>query len=234
MLHSAAITRNMRKITAGQIISSAEARRLDKIAVEKFSIPSIVLMENAGKNTAEIIIKKFHPRQSVIFCGGGNNGGDGFVIARHLFNNDVKVKVFTAQKISKYTGDALINLNIIRKIKIPVITLTARKFKIPKTDLIVDALLGTGTNGKLREPYKKIIKKINSVKTPVVSVDIPSGIDADTGKKLADAIKSNLTVTMVAVKKGLLINDGRKYAGQIAVTDIGLNFSRLERERGTF
>ncbi|MBI5574237.1 MAG: NAD(P)H-hydrate epimerase [Elusimicrobia bacterium] len=164
----------MHKVTIGKIISADEARILDKIAVEKFSIPSIVLMENAGKNTAEIILKKFHPRQVAIFCGGGNNGGDGFVIARHLFNNDIKVKVFTTQKISKYSGDALVNLNIIQKMKIPVITLSAKKFqpkddpqmaeKIPKTDLIVDALLGTGTKGKLREPYKKIIKKINSTK----------------------------------------------------------------------
>ncbi|MDO8733789.1 MAG: NAD(P)H-hydrate epimerase [Elusimicrobiota bacterium] len=214
----------MCEVTIGQIISADEARGLDKIAVEKFSIPSIILMENAGKNTAEIILKKFHPQQVAIFCGGGNNGGDGFVIARHLFNNDVKVKVFTAQKISKYTGDALINLNILQKIKIPLTYLSAQKIKIPKVDLIVDALLGTGTKGKIREPYKKIIRKINSLKIPVVSVDIPSGIDADTGKKQGVAVKSNLTVTMVAIKKGLLINDGRKLSGKIIVTDIGLKF----------
>ncbi|HAX61579.1 MAG TPA: NAD(P)H-hydrate epimerase [Elusimicrobia bacterium] len=214
----------MRKTTFGKIITSDEIRRLDGLAVEKFLIPSIVLMENAGKNTAEIILKKFHPRQVTIFCGGGNNGGDGFVIARHLFNHGIKVKVFTAQKTSKYSGDALTNLNIIRKIKIPVTYLSSQKIKIPKVDLIVDALLGTGTKGKIREPYKKIIQKINSAKIPVVSVDIPSGIDADTGKNLGGAVKSNLTVTMVAIKKGLRIHDGRKCAGKIIVTDIGLKF----------
>jgi NAD(P)H-hydrate epimerase len=212
----------MRKVTIGQIISADEARGLDKIAVEKFLIPSIILMENAGKNTAEIILKKIHPRRVAIFCGGGNNGGDGFVIARHLFNNDVKVKVFTAQKISKYTGDALINLNIIQKIKIPIVDISTQKIKIPKVDLIVDALLGTGTKGKIREPYKKIIQKINSAKIPVISVDIPSGIDADTGKKQGVAVKSNLTVTMVAIKKGLLVNDGRKHSGKLIVVDIGI------------
>lgn len=221
----------MRKVTIGKIISADEARRLDKIAVEKFSIPSIILMENAGKNTAEIILKKLakrHPLQVAIFCGGGNNGGDGFVIARHLFNNDVKVKVFTAQKISKYTGDALINLNIIQKIKIPIVDISTQKIKIPKVDLIVDALLGTGTKGKIREPYKKIIQKINSAKIPVLSVDIPSGIDADTGKKQGVAVKSNLTVTMVAIKKGLLVNDGRKHSGKIIITDIGIIRKMLE------
>lgn len=212
----------MRKVIIGQIISVDEARILDKIAVEKFSIPSIILMENAGKNTAEIILEKFHPQQVAVFSGGGNNGGDGFVVARHLFNNAVKVKVFISQKKSKYTGDALLNLNIIQKIKIPVAYLSPQKMKIPKVDLIVDALLGTGTKGKIREPYKKIIRKINSVKIPVVSVDIPSGIDADTGKKQEVAVRADLTVTMVAVKKGLLINDGRKCAGKISVADIGI------------
>ena len=207
----------MRKVAVGQIVSAEEARGLDKIAVEKFSVPSIVLMENAGKNAAEIILKKFHPRRVAIFCGGGNNGGDGFVTARHLFNNNVKVKVFTAQKTLKYTGNALINLAIIQKIKIPVITLHTKKLKIPKTDLLVDALLGTGTKGKLKEPYKKIIQKINSAKLPVVSIDIPSGIDADTGKKQGVAVKSNLTITMVALKKGLLINDGKEHSGKIII-----------------
>lgn len=213
----------MRKITVGQIISSDEARRFDKIAVEKFLIPSVLLMENAGKNTAKIILEKFYPSRVTIFCGGGNNGGDGFVIARHLFNSGVKVKVFILQKKSKYTGDALLNFNIIQKMKIPIFDLSVDKSKIPKTDLIVDALLGTGTKDKIREPYKKIIKKINDSHLPVVSVDIPSGIDANTGKKLGEAIRANLTVTMVAIKKGLLINDGKEHSGKIIVTDIGIS-----------
>ncbi|MFH1541297.1 MAG: NAD(P)H-hydrate epimerase [Elusimicrobiota bacterium] len=206
-----------------------EAKRLDKIATEKFLIPSIVLMENAGKNAAKMILEEFRPKSAIIFCGGGNNGGDGFVIARHLFNNCVKVKVFTAQKISKYTGDALTNLNIIQKIKIPIITLSAST-QIPKTDLIVDALLGTGTRGKIRKPYKKIIRKINLAKLPIASIDIPSGIDANTGKNLGEAIRAILTITMVAVKKGLLIADGKKCAGKIVVVDIGLNFFAPEIE----
>ena len=105
----------MRKnIKRNKIVSSAEARNFDKKATEKYLIPSIVLMENAGKNTAGIILSsKFHPRNVAIFCGGGNNGGDGFVIARHLYNNNVKVKVYIAQKRNKYAGDALINLKIL-------------------------------------------------------------------------------------------------------------------------
>ncbi|MBI5573757.1 MAG: NAD(P)H-hydrate epimerase, partial [Elusimicrobia bacterium] len=135
-----------------------------------------------------------------------------------------KVTVFIVQKRNKYIGDALTNLQILKKMKIPVVQLSSKPLKNIKTDLIVDALLGTGTKGKIREPYRKIIRKINSVKIPVVSVDIPSGIDADTGKKQGVAVKSNLTVTMVAIKKGLIKNDGKKHSGKIIVTDIGLKF----------
>src|SRR3989339_1352267 len=149
----------MRKnIKRNKIVSSAEARNFDKKATEKYLIPSIVLMENAGKNTAGIILSsKFHPRNVAIFCGGGNNGGDGFVIARHLYNNNVKVKVFVVHDEYKYSGDARINLKIVKRIKIPVNKISNIKGKL-RTDLIIDALLGTGTSGELRETYKEIIK----------------------------------------------------------------------------
>src|SRR3989339_1870739 len=173
--YSAAFTRNMRQnIKRSKIVTVSTVRNFDKKATKVFLIPSIVLMENAGKNAADIILREFKPKIVSIFCGGGNNGGDGFVIARHLYNNNVKVKVYIAQKRNKYAGDALINLKILEKLKIPVIKIS-EPVKVLKTDLIVDALLGTGANGGLREPYKKIIEKINSLRKNVVSVDIPSG-----------------------------------------------------------
>lgn len=193
------------------------------MAVDKFLVPSIVLMENAGKNIADIILKKYHPEHAAVFSGGGNNGGDGFVIARHLFNNNVKVKVFIMQRKTDYAGDALTNLNILQKMKIPVIELTpGRRIPLAKPCLIVDALLGTGTKGKIRESYKKIINKINSFRRPVVSVDVPSGIDADTGLNMGSAVKASITVTMAAVKKGLTVNEGKKCSGKIFVVDIGI------------
>ncbi|MEW6557546.1 MAG: NAD(P)H-hydrate epimerase [Elusimicrobiota bacterium] len=215
----------MRKNTERyKIVSASAIKNFDKLAVKKFLVPSIVLMENAGKNVAEIILEKFQPRSVAVFCGGGNNGGDGFVVARHLYNKNVKVKVFIAQCKNKYTGAALTNLKIIEKLKIPVLKFNTHSPKITNTDLIVDALLGTGTKGEVRGIYKKIIDKINSTKKPVVSVDIPSGIDADTGKVLGSAVKSNATITMAAIKKGLLINAGKEYSGKIFVVDIGLKF----------
>ncbi|MBN1384228.1 MAG: NAD(P)H-hydrate epimerase [Elusimicrobia bacterium] len=206
-----------------KIVSSSVIRNFDRIAVDKFLIPSVILMENAGKNTADIILKKYRPKNAAIFSGGGNNGGDGFVIARHLFNNNVKVKVFTMQNKNKYSGDALVNLNILQRMKIPVINSNSIRFDtLAKTNLIVDALLGTGTKGKIRESYKNVIDKINSLGKPVVSVDIPSGIDADTGLNLGSAVKASTTVTMAAIKKGLTVKDGKKYSGKIFVVDIGI------------
>lgn len=202
-------------------------RSFERIAVEKHLIPPVVLMENAGKNVAEIILKRFHPKHVAIFCGGGNNGGDGFVVARHLFNKNVKVKVFIIQKENKYKDIARLNLKIIRKIKVPIINLYSDKLKYFKTDLIVDALLGIGISGKIREPYKQVIEKINSLKKPVVSIDIPSGIDTDTGFSLGAAVKAKVTVTMTAMKQGLLLNDGKKLSGKIYVVDIGIKLNSV-------
>lgn len=209
-----------------KIVSSSAARDFDRIAAGKFLIPPVVLMENAGKNIADIILKKYRPKNVAVFSGGGNNGGDGFVIARHLFNNNVKVKVFIMQRRTEYAGEALTNLNILQKMKIPVTALTPDYCRpSAKPSLIVDALLGTGTKGKIRESYKKIIDKINSLRRPVVSVDIPSGIDADTGMNLGAAVKASITVTMAAVKKGLTVNEGKKCSGKIFVVDIGLSLN---------
>jgi len=170
---------------------------------------------------ADIILREFKPKSVSIFCGGGNNGGDGFVVARHLYNNNVKVKVFVVHDEYKYSGDARINLKIVKRIKIPVNKISNIKGKL-RADLIIDALLGTGTSGELRETYKEIIKKINSLKKPVVSIDVPSGIDADTGLSLGAVVKANATVTMAAIKKGLLKNEGKKNSGKIYVVDIGI------------
>src|SRR3989339_36284 len=220
--YSAAFTRNMRQnIKRSKIVTVSTVRNFDKKATKVFLIPSIVLMENAGKNVADIILREFKPKSVSIFCGGGNNGGDGFVVARHLYNNNVKVKVFVVHDEYKYSGDARINLKIVKRIKIPVNKISNIKGKL-RTDLIIDALLGTGTSGELRETYKEIIKKINSLKKPVVSIDVPSGIDADTGLSLGAVVKANATVTMAAIKKGLLKNEGKKNSGKIYVVDIGI------------
>jgi len=196
-------------------------RAADRAAAERYLIPSVVLMENAGRSVAEAALG-MRPESAVIFCGGGNNGGDGFVAARHIFNSGVKVRVVLLQDAKKYSGDALLNLRIIGKMGIPVAGWKRGGAAIRPGDLVVDAMLGTGTKGAVREPYGSAIQKINSSGNTVLAVDVPSGIDADTGLELGAAVRADVTVTMAAVKKGLVTKDGRRRSGKIIVADIGI------------
>jgi len=165
---------------------------------------------------------KFKPASAVIFCGCGNNGGDGFVAARHLFNKGVSATVVIMNDPDKYTGDALTNLKIISKFKIKIKKWNYWKTDFCSPDIIIDGLLGTGFKGEVREPYASAIKKINSFDKPVVSIDVPSGLNADTGCSGGETVNASVTVTMAAVKKGCIAKSALKFCGKIIVADIGL------------
>lgn len=196
------------------MLTVKQARAFDKFAQEKLGIPSIVLMENAGRSAAEVALKMLGKKKKVVVvCGVGNNGGDGFVAARHLINAGVNVQVFVVGKISKLKPDPKTNYNILKKIGI--------KFtKKIDGDLIIDALFGIGLRSEIREPYASIIELMNKSGRPILAVDVPSGLDADTGKVLGIAVKAKKTVTFVASKKGFV--KARKYCGKIVVRDIGI------------
>jgi NAD(P)H-hydrate epimerase len=190
-------------------------------------------MENAGRNCAEVIIDHLagiNAARVRIFCGTGNNGGDGYVIARHLLNKDIKTHVIIVGDREKIKGDAKINLDILEKLgqHIEVLLLTSSDVPLKvesscrDANLLVDALLGTGLKGRLRKEYQLLIHSINSLEVPVIAVDIPSGLDCDTGKTLGAAIKAEATVTFVAVKKGFTTSrDAQNFTGEIFVASIG-------------
>jgi len=195
-------------------------------------IPSVVLMENAGRGAAEIIIEKFKSQgflKVCIFCGTGNNGGDGFVIARHLKNAGFDVAVIICGPASKIKGDALINYQIIRNMKIAV-----QEFQSPgeitnqiksvanNRDIIVDAIFGTGFTGQLSQEFTALIDAINAINKPIIAVDIPSGLDCDTGQPLNTSIKASATITFAAAKKGYLNPQSEQYTGEIYVASIGI------------
>lgn len=210
-------------------VSVGQMRELDRRAIEDYGIPSIVLMDNAGRVVSETVIKYFPRVKNIaIFCGSGNNGGDGFVAGRYLFNKDRKVSLFLIKKPSEITGDPAINLKILQKLGITPLTLntfvslSAGSMKGLPYDLLIDALLGTGTKGEIKGIYADTISLINSAGKPVVAVDVPSGLDADTGKPLGSCIKAKITVTMARMKKGFLKKTARKYTGKIIVADIGI------------
>ncbi len=220
------------------VMSSDEVRAFDAWAINELDMPGIVLMENAGRSCAQIIIEtlsKIKNPKVCIFCGTGNNGGDGFVIARHLLNADFAVTAAVCGNIDKIRGDAMVNLDILTRLGLKIErldmegadTIDDRVTKLAgEANMIIDAIFGTGLAGTLRDEYKRLIESINELGCPVLSVDIPSGLDCDTGIPLGASIKANCTVTFVAVKKGFISENARAYTGDIFVASIGIEPSR--------
>jgi NAD(P)H-hydrate epimerase len=207
-----------------------EVRDFDAYSINTLGIPGVILMENAGRGCSEIAIAELKKRggsKVCIFCGTGNNGGDGFVIARHLKNAGFDVNIVLCGPAAKIKGEALVNYKIAVNMETEI-----KEFAEPEkidagklaadSDLIVDAIFGTGLAGKLKPGFAKIIESINALNKPVIAVDIPSGLDCDEGKPLPTAIKAIATVTFVAAKKGFQSISSAEYTGDIYVASIGI------------
>lgn len=190
-------------------------------------------MENAGLNAARWILDHLqnHRHSSVVIvCGAGNNGGDGYVIARHLINRRVPVSVILCAPREKISGDALMNLTILERMKAPMIELggsaedaAERLYEFcPADALVIDALLGTGLAGPVRPPYADFIDALNGSEAEIIAVDIPSGLDADTGSPLGTAVFASVTITFVAPKKGFVNPDSEEYTGEVFIAPIGV------------
>ncbi len=214
------------------VLTREQVRRVDQIAIEEFGIPGILLMENAGRGCFEQLIKRGCSGPVVICCGPGNNGGDGFVIARHLDNRGIEVKVVLAGEQAKYSGDARTNLNIVGKMGLPIVSLTRlsptdwhselRCVRANPVEWLVDALLGTGATGPLRSPMNEIVREINSIATRVMAIDLPTGMDCDTGEDREPTICAEVTCTFVALKPALVGSSSTSLFGQVEVIDIGV------------
>ena len=216
------------------VMTREEVRAFDKWAIESLGVPGAVLMENAGRSCAELVKDKLKhiPKPKVcIFCGAGNNGGDGYVIARHLINSGFKVTVVLCGDRDKVKGDAKINLDILERLGQSIERLNLKNSNIAwqvkdiaaDADMLIDALFGTGLTGQLSDEFKSLIGSINVLDRSILSVDIPSGLDCDTGLPLGAAIKATYTVTFVAVKKGFVAaSDASQYTGEIFIASIGV------------
>ena len=215
------------------VLSRDEVRAFDAWAINELGIPGVVLMENAGRSCAEFIKKELagvtNPKVC-IFCGTGNNGGDGYVIARHLLNSGFEVVVVICGDRNKVKGDAKTNLDVLEGLGRSIEQLNLDNSDIPSrvktfaagADMLVDGLFGTGLNGQLSDEYKQLIESINSQHRPILAVDIPSGLDCDAGEPLGAAIRASYTVTFVAVKKGFRAAKASAYTGEIFVASIGV------------
>lgn len=214
-------------------LSVAQSREVDRAAIERLGIPGLLLMENAGRGCADALCDRGAKGPVAIFCGAGNNGGDGFVLARHLALRGLKVGILLVPPAEKLQGDALTNYKIARASEIPIVELADEGgpmaisealdyFLEEPAEWIVDALLGTGARGAPRPPYDSIIEWINAEESRRLAVDVPSGLDADTGEPSPTTIKADVTVTFAASKHGYRSPQAREYLGELVVADIGI------------
>ena len=213
------------------LVTAAQMQQLDQRTIKEFSIPGLILMENAGRGIFELICRHFAARlhQGVtILVGPGNNGGDGFVIARHLNQEGVKVKLLILEPGEKFRGDALVNYIIVKKLGLPITecldsdSLSTMSETIEKSGLIVDAIFGTGLVRKVTGRFARCIEMANASPAPIVSVDIPSGLSTDTGLPLGTAIRADLTGTMALAKRGLVLHPETEYVGELHIVEIGI------------
>ena len=216
-------------------LSRDEVRDIDRRAIDELGMPGIVLMENAGRGAAELLMRLGVNGRVVICAGRGNNGGDGFVIARHLENRGVDARVLLFADSQKLEGDAATNYRILRASGTPVFEYqSATKLDTWAADIlssawIVDALMGTGMQGTVREPTATVIHHINNSGVPVLAVDLPSGLDCDTGQSLDVCVRATHTATFVARKRGFDAPGAQQFTGDVHVVDIGFPQSLLSQ-----
>jgi len=228
-----------------------EIRAFDRYAIEVLGVPGVVLMENAGRQIAEAaraMLAECKKPYVVILAGPGNNGGDGFVVARHLAMAGIRAEVALLAPREKIVGDADTNLRVLEAMgpSVRVLAGAARAMLgelrplLAEADLLVDGLLGTGTRGEIREPYASAIGAVNDARRPaasprggpVLAIDIPSGLDPDTGKPLGPTVRATKTVTMAAVKVGFRKPGAEQYTGEVVLADIGVRFTRFQGDAG--
>ncbi len=213
-----------------RLVKAAVMRSLDQEAWQRYGIPGVVLMENAGLSVVQHLLEHFWERRPagrkvLILAGPGNNGGDGLVVGRHLYNRGAGVEILLTAAPDSYLGDAAVNLKIVSAAGIPQWVFDADGLDrlagaLDRADLIVDALFGTGFRGTPEEPLASLIRMVNASGKSVLAVDLPSGMEADTGVVAGACIRADLTVTLGLPKLGLYLDPGAGYAGEVVVGDI--------------
>ncbi len=205
-----------------KLYTAEEMSRADNNA-QSLGISGGVLMERASVGMAEEILSRYPARsvpRALVVCGGGNNGGDGFVIARELRRAGVELSVVATK--DEYSGDPATNLEVLRNLGVEVHGPEMLGGLLGGASLVVDALLGTGFSGEVREKEAALIRQLNEAEAPTVSVDVPSGVDGSTGEVAGEAVRADLTVCAHAAKVGCVVSPGRQHAGEVAVVDIGI------------
>ncbi|MGV8073715.1 MAG: NAD(P)H-hydrate dehydratase [Syntrophobacteraceae bacterium] len=213
------------------LVTSTEMANLDRSAINEIGIPGIVLMENAARGAASFfmdVLPDLLKRRITVVAGSGNNGGDGFAMARIYRGNGASVRVVCLRPPERLQGDALTNFRILKKVDVPVMVWDeAQDFDtqwawIRESDVIIDAVLGTGLSSEVQGLYRTIVDSLNTLNVPILAVDVPSGLDATSGKPLGTAVRADATATFGFIKIGQVIDPGVDYVGRLGLVDIGI------------
>lgn len=225
-----------------RVVNRKQMQEIDKETIDKIKIPSVILMENAGLAVLEVIYSNYLElarKGVVVVCGSGNNGGDGMVVARHLFLRGINVRVYLVANENKLKQDPTTQLNILKNLKVPIFSigdmdneeevdqfLRSMSFDLSISGLVIDALIGTGIKGDVGKLYSKVIETINRYSPLTISVDIPSGLDVDTGRFLVvEPVRAAVTVTFAYPKLGLFLYPAYIYVGKLIVANISIPYS---------
>jgi hydroxyethylthiazole kinase-like uncharacterized protein yjeF len=224
-----------------RVLNTEQMREADRRTIEDIGIPSIVLMENAGRQAVaamEAAYEDIATSRVAVICGRGNNGGDGFVIARTLIQRGIDTAVFLLGSVAEVRGDARTNLEVLGRIGMTVVEITnAQEWELhfselSEVDLIVDAILGTGFHGRLTGFLETVVADLNSLGVPIVAIDLPTGISADTAAVDGPAVEASMTVTLAAPKIPLVFPPADTHAGDLVIADIGIPLPLLDDLEG--
>ena len=224
-----------------RILTAAQMREADRYTIEEIGIPSLVLMENAGRQVVAAIEAAYEERldgRVAVLCGRGNNGGDGFVVARTLLQRGVDCAVFVIGAVAEVRGDARINLDILGRLGVAAVEINDEQTwelhfsEISQCTLIVDAIFGTGLKSGVAGMLETVIADVNASGIPIVSIDLPSGLSADTPHLIGDCIDASMTVTLAALKLPLILPPAEAYAGDVVIADIGIPTEVIEELEG--
>ncbi|HNX29815.1 MAG TPA: NAD(P)H-hydrate dehydratase [Syntrophomonadaceae bacterium] len=223
-----------------KLVKAAEMQDIDRRAASEYGILSLVLMENAGIRTAEMVPEMLGSaagKKVIILAGRGNNGGDGLVAARHLHNSAAEPVIFLMGKVGQLSPDSKVNYDILQKMTDRIYPLTEDSqreklsLELLDADIIIDAIYGIGFKGSLNAFETDIVQLINKTKAPVIAVDIPSGVEADSGKVNGEAVKAAATVTFALPKPGLILEPGKNHTGKLKIADISIPAALLQDKR---
>ncbi len=222
-------------------LTRQQVRAVDRIAIERFHVPGIVLMENAARGATAVALQMLagqmpagqmpaHQQRPavLILCGGGNNGGDGLAIARHLHNSTAQVQIGLTVEPARYRGDAAINWRIVEAMGLPYAPAEPGLIRARPWDLIIDAIFGTGLDQPPRPPFDALAQAVNASGRAVLAIDLPSGLDCDTGQPMGPIIRASQTATFVAMKRGFDQPGAQAFTGPVTVVDIGCPRAAIE------